>query len=175
MIPVALWPWKLIGKAVGVLVVAVALTWAIGTVNNWRAAAARLPAVEAERDAAEDYIVQYRKAAKAEHARVNKASKGYQDELKALRITALAQPARVVRLCRPARVAAGPSGAGTESGSDGAAAGAGVVSETSGQGVEQGPDIGPDLYALADEADRIVAQCRALQEYVSGLPAEIGP
>jgi hypothetical protein len=172
MISGARWPWKLIGGAVGVLVASVALTTALSTVSNWRAAAARLPAIEAERDAARDYIVQYRKAAKAEHLRVNKASKGYQDELKALRITALAQPARVVRLCRPAGGSAGSAGTASQSGPDGAATGAGELSEATGSGVEQGPDIGPELYAIADDADRIVAQCRALQEYVNGLPLE---
>ncbi len=171
MIPPALWPWKLIGKAVGVLVVAVVLTWAYGTVARWRSDAARLPAVEAARDAAIEYQEQYRTAMRAEITRVARASKGYQDELTALRITALAQPARVVRLCRPAGPSR-PADRPADAGSDGAAAAAGVVPETAGSGVEQGPDIGPDLYALADEADRIVAQCRALQEYVDGLPLE---
>lgn len=171
MIPPALWPWKLIGKAVGVLVVAAALTWAYATVARWRSDAAKLPAVEAARDAAIEYQEQYRTAMRAEITRVSRASKGYQDELTALRITALAQPARVVRLCRPAGPAR-PADRPADAGPDGAAAATGVVPKATGSGVEQGPDIGPDLYALADEADRIVAQCRALQEYVDGLPLE---
>jgi hypothetical protein len=166
------WPWGLIGRIAGGVVVALCVAWLVVVVKSWHADAQALPAAEARAERAEAYHAAYRESMRAEVARIATVSRGYQDELRALRITSAARPARVVRLCRE------PAGVGRQAGAaagpvaDGAAAGAGELSQEAGRDLGPGPDIGAELYGLIDEADRIVAQCRALQDYVSGLPVE---
>ncbi len=167
------WPWGLIGRIVGGAVVALCVGWIVLVVKAWHDDAQALPAERARADRAEAYHEHYRRAVKAEIARVATVSQGYQDELRTLRVTAAAQPARVVRLCRePARRPASAAGAAAGPGADAAAAGAGQLPSAAEPDPGPGPDIGAELYGLIDEADRIVAQCRALQQYVDGLPIE---
>jgi hypothetical protein len=84
---------------------------------------------------------------------------GLESELAAVR----GRPARVVRVCPGAGdvPVSGAAGRG-----HGAPAGPGIIP------VPAGPDIGPDLYALAREADEVTARCRALQQWNRALAAE---
>lgn len=151
------WPHIIGGILIALLLV---------VVKSWHDKAQRLPVVEKQRDTAIAAKAKYETDMARELARNRTISKGLQDELQTLHDTARAQPAPVVRLCnRPVRRdlladrAAGP-------GSDEAATAAGQLPETDGPG----RDIGPELYAIADDADEIVASCRALQGYVRTLP-----
>jgi hypothetical protein len=89
-------------------------------------------------------------AVKAQQEASQKASEGYQRELQDLRTAR--KPSPVVRVCREPVPAAGSGG-----GRDGATPGSGELPQTA------GPDIGPDLYGLADEADELAARLRACQ------------
>jgi hypothetical protein len=88
------------------------------------------------------------------------AAEGFQNELKDLRDYVSTVPPRVVRLCPVPRNSPDTSG---RPGTDEAPAGAGELQEAPERNLEPGPDIGPDLEKLADDADEIVAQCRGLQ------------
>lgn len=147
-------PWKWI--AAGVLGLALILTGV--RINAWRHAYLELQdvqaALEAERDCAEGTECAKRAAeatVKAQAA-TTEAVASYEQELAALRNR---PPVRAVRLCPAAgnvQVPAPPAGTGAGT------AAAGVVSG----GTGSSPDIGPALYALADLADRLSAQCRAV-------------
>lgn len=94
--------------------------------------------------------------------RAENALRTYYAELEVLRNRP--RPAGPVRLCRnPAPRVPGPAG-----GADGAPAG--PRSDADGAGGDSaegaGPDIGPDLYALAASCDAVNARLRALQEWV---------
>jgi hypothetical protein len=95
-------------------------------------------------------VRQEMEALKASQAASQAASKGLQDELQTLRDTRKSAPS--VRVCKPAKPVP-EAGAGR----DGAAPGAGELPQT------PGPDIGSDLYGLADEADELAARLRACQ------------
>jgi hypothetical protein len=88
------------------------------------------------------------------------AAEGFQNELKDLRDYVSTVPPRVVRLCPVPRNSPDTSG---RPGTDEAPAGAGELQEAPERNLEPGPDIGPDLEKLADDADEIVAQARGLQ------------
>ena len=93
-------------------------------------------------------------AERAAKVAADNASKGYQDELERLRN----RPARVrtVRVCNsPASVP--PAQPGSSS--------AGTPGGVGDQGT--GPDIGPDLYALAARCDALTAQLRGLQSFAA--------
>jgi type II secretory pathway pseudopilin PulG len=124
------------GIAVLVLGIAAGLAY---KVNSWRQDALELGAVRQEMA-----------ALKAAQAASQKASQGLQDELQNLRNTR--KPAPAIRLCKPAKPV--PE-AGT--GRDDSAPGTGELPQ------EAGPDIGTDLYGLADEADELAARLRACQ------------
>jgi hypothetical protein len=123
---------------IAVLVLGICAAFAY-KVHGWRQDALQLGAVRQE-------MV----ALKAAQAASQKASEGLQDELQNLRNTR--KPAPAVRLCKPAKPVP-PTGAGR----DGTAPGAGELPQ------EAGPDIGADLYGLADEADELAARLRACQ------------
>lgn len=151
------WPHIVGGVLIALLLV---------VVKGWHDKALRLPAVEKQRDTAIAAKAKYETDLTRELARTRTISQGLQDELQTIRGAARAQPAPVVRLCNRtvrrdllADRAAGP-------GADEAAAAGGQLPETDGPG----RDIGPELYAIADDADEIVASCRALQGYVRTLP-----
>jgi hypothetical protein len=125
-----------LGIAVLVLGICAALAY---KVHGWHRDALQLGAVRAE-------MADLKAAQEASH----KASEGLQNELETLRTAR--KPSPVVRMCKPAKPV--PQ-AGT--GRDGSTPGAGELPQ------EVGPDIGPDLYGLADEADELAARLRACQ------------
>lgn len=93
------------------------------------------------------------------------ASRATEAELASLR----AQPRdpRPVRLCRDAPRPAVSTAPSSTPGHDAAATGAGPLPQGDGQGDREGPDISADLYAIADEADELLARCRGLQRFVT--------
>ena len=103
-------------------------------------------------------------AERADRKRSEAASSAYQAELDDLRNRPV--PRASVRLCRaPAVFAPGKAPGGT----DGATTPAGSRPEgvTDDSGERAGPDIGPDLYALAASCDAVAARLRALQGWVA--------
>lgn len=90
------------------------------------------------------------------------ASNDYERRLKDIQSRRADTPTRSVRLCREA-----PRVPGTSGGALGTAAGtAGEQPAEAGHDLEVSRDVGPDLYALADEADERAAQCNALIKWV---------
>jgi hypothetical protein len=92
------------------------------------------------------------------------ASNDYESRLQALSAAAVATPVRSVRLCRSPTgyvPAPGPTSSGT-----GSADPSGQPGEA-GRDSEAGPDVGVELYALADAADKAAAQCNALIHWVN--------
>ena len=86
------------------------------------------------------------------------AQQSYSAALEALRNDAAAQPVPAVFLCKRTAAKGAVSGAGGTAGRpDGAAPAAGVVPQDAGR------DRGPELFALADRADRLSEQLRALE------------
>lgn len=166
------WPWGLIGRLVGGAVVALSVAWLVLVVKAWHDDAQALPAERARAVAAELRHDTYRAAMRAEITRIATVSRGYQDELRSLRVTAAVQPARVVRLCREPARAGHSAGVAAGSVADAASSGAGQLPPPAERDTGPGPDIGAELYGLIDEADEYMAQCRALQVYVEGLPLE---
>jgi hypothetical protein len=120
-------------------VVLIALGWIAFIVNGWRLDSRRVEQVETELS-----------DLKAAQESSQKASQGLQDELTKLRNSR--KPSPVVRVCRDADKLP-KAGAGR----DGSTPGAGELPQAA------GPDIGTDLYALADEADELAARLRACQ------------
>lgn len=98
--------------------------------------------------------------------RVEKTLESYHAEI--LEVRTRPVPAAPVRLCRnPApRLPATPAAPG---GADGAASRAGSGAEGAGgdSGEGPGPDIGPDLAALAASCDVVAARLRALQGWAA--------
>ena len=147
-------PWRLVGWSALVAVVALA-GW---RVSAWRAAYVALPGVqealaleESCEDGSKCYERQRALQEAAGHATVV-AVQSYEAELASLRT----RPARVVRLCSEAG-SGDVRGAGPAAGPDGTGPAAGIVHG------QAGPDLGPDLYELAREADEVAARLRALQ------------
>lgn len=162
MIPLTAIPWRLIGYALAVAAV-VALGWRI---HAWREAYKALPDVQAELEAeiacgegskcAARAAELQQKAAEASREVVD----GYEQELARVRSE---RPRRVVRLCSDG---SGLPVSGARPGAAGGAAPGGVLPE------HPGRDLGPDLYALAREADELTAQCRALIRWNRALAGE---
>ena len=163
-------PWltlRLAGYGLAALAVGL-LAW---RVNAWRAAYQALPAAREALAASESARRQDAAQWAAESARIATVSKGYLDELEKLRTARQSVPARAVRLCSSPATARSDTAAPTATtGVDVSPAATGELSAEAGSDHPSGPDIGPDLYALADESDSIVASCRSLQEYVRTLP-----
>lgn len=120
-------------------------------VGTWRANSHQLKAAKAQIESIQ-----------AEHAIELKAAQDaaydYQKELDRIRRTP-ASPRPVVRMCNvpPKPAAEEPTPAPT----DGATTPREVVPEPA------RPDIGPDLYALAQRCDEVSAELRALQSWVN--------
>lgn len=158
-------------------------------VNHWRLDSGRLKVerterkVEQEAFAARVSDLEERVAIEIENTRkANEVSNHYQARNTELEAARADTPARTVRLCHGAASAAVPATAsGATAGGHHAARSEGLP-DSPGQhprngrgGVgdydpwsEDGPDIGPVLYALADEADRCASQRDALMEWISG-------
>jgi hypothetical protein len=154
----SLLPWARILSAVAALAL---VGWGGYVVHGWRRDAAELPRVRTafaayQAEAARQFRIAYT------------ASEGYHRELRHLRAARAAAPAPVVRLCldppEPALVrrAAGSGGVPAT------APDAGVRSAEDDRDRVPGPDIGPELFALADELDAFLAQCRGAQHLLSG-------
>ena len=145
-------PWRLIGYGLAVAAL-IAFGW---RVNEWRQGYHARAAAEAR---AEQIAKDSAKALETVTAQLRasyEASEGYQNELSSLR--AARTPSRPVRVCRD--VPAASPNRTAASGPDAAAPASGALPQ------EPGPDIGPDLYRDADDADEVSARLRALQEWV---------
>lgn len=131
-------------------------------VNSWRLDAKQLSLTKKELADERATLAQIKVDAKI----VADASAGYQSELAVLRERNLGRPATPVRLCRAtsAPVVSVPP---AERGPDGGGPGAGLVPDD--PGVHPGPDIGPQLRALADRADAVNAQARGLRKTADDL------
>lgn len=156
-------------EAAGLLaVVVLALAvWAVSVVGRWRADAQELVAVRADLATAEGRLRDYEKRVQE----YQHAQDSYESELATLhaRNQALVDAGRAVvpvRLCSYTAPAV-PGGPDFARGAADAAARTGVVPGTAGTGAVPGPDIGPDLRALADDADDIVARARLCQSIVT--------
>jgi hypothetical protein len=88
------------------------------------------------------------------------ASHDYESRLAALDAARAAVPARPVRLCREPTADRLPTTTAAAGGTDARAAT--EQPGAPGEDPRAGPDIGPALYSLADEADERAAQCNAL-------------
>lgn len=95
----------------------------------------------------------------------DKASEGYQDELRKLREARdAAPPGQPVRLCRTT-AAPRVSIPAAQPGSTPAGSPTGMVSAGVGEDTQPGPDIGPDLRTLAFRADELSAQLRGCLDH----------
>ena len=101
-----------------------------------------------------------RAAERADRARAEADTDAYRSEVDALRSRPV--PRAPVRLCRETPAAAQPAAEGT----DGPATTTAGGNELARGDFAQGPDIGPDLYALAQMCDAEFAKLRALQQWV---------
>jgi hypothetical protein len=158
--------WKFLAQYWMHVVGAVLLAALLLVVKHWHSQAQLVPGLKQQVQDVTAAAAKYRDDMAAEIARVQTVSKGVQDELNTLK-EAAAAPVPVVRCVRYPRAAAVPPGSEARPLGDGTVAGAGELPP------QVGPDIGPDLYALADRADEIVAACRGAQSYILGLPAAV--
>ena len=101
-------------------------------------------------------------AERADRARAEAAANAYRSEMDALRSRPV--PRTPVRLCNEARATPADS---APQGVDGPATTTAGGNELARGDIAQGPDIGPDLYALAQMCDAEFAKLRALQKWVS--------
>lgn len=156
--------------------VALLAAGAIGLVNHWRLDSGRLKVerterkVEQEAYAARVSHLEERAAVAIENARkANEVSDEYQKRLAALEAARALTPARSVRLRIDRAPAAGlPATASSGTAGGHHAAGSEGLQETHGRSLEAGIDIGPELYAIADEADKCAAQRDSLQDWIRG-------
>ena len=144
-------PWR-----AGIAVAAIVAVLLIGmTVARWHQAAGQLTELR--------HQLQAEQSARAREIQVAaQASKEYQDELETLRLDR--RPAPVVRLCRPAMPADAVAVPAARSDETGTPARMGLSGATGGD--RAGPDVGPDLDAIAARCDALTAQLRALQGWV---------
>ena len=151
--------------------VALCFAWIFFAVKGWHDDSEALPGVKRELADAQAETEQVRRDWSVESARLAKVTEGLANENETLRQQRAAVPVRAVRLCRAAGEGtagkANPAGTGR---GDEAAAGSGALSPETGQGLAAGPDIGPQLYAIADEADDLLRRYRGAQAYIAGLP-----
>lgn len=172
MIPLRALPWGWIGRIVGGLVLAALLAWIFVVFKAWHDDSQALPGVRAQRDAALAETARVRSDLANEVSRLTTVNEGLIREKNELERARAAVPVRPVRLCRSAPAgAARPPDPAAPGGGDAAPAGTGVLPPEGGWDSAAGPDVGPDLYALFDEADELLRRYRGLQEYVTGLPA----
>jgi hypothetical protein len=108
--------------------------------------------------------------------KADEVSNRYQSKLADLELERTATPVRTVRLCNgpaaklPANAASGAASGHHAAGSDGLPEASGFHPGygSTDRWSDAGPDIGPELYALADQADKCAAQRDALQEWIRG-------
>lgn len=159
---------RLLAYLVSAAVVLGLLGWAGFSFHHLRTEAARVPGLIAERDQARADAVKLR----SDYTTAQRVSRDYQAELSGLRAAADAQPPRAVRLCIDPAPRHSPIPA-AERGLAGGATAAGVVSDAARPDRGQGPDIGPELYRLAEHCDRVSAQLRGLQAFVVTVGGEV--
>lgn len=151
-------------KIGGIVVGIIALLWAINTVSEWREASIQLP-LERARHAAEVDRLNDRIIKEIDNAKkANSASAEYQQRLADLERARAATPTRTVRLCveqvAPARLPVSAAASGPDD------AGPVELPDNAGSNLGVGRDIGPELYALADAADRCAAQRDGLIKWI---------
>ena len=153
---------KMIGFGLVIAAVLAVMSWVGITVGGWRTEAAKVPGLKqdiANRDATITEI-------QRQITVTTEASNGYQAELERLR-NVPASPIGPIRLCKPA-TASRVQVPASKPGPDEAPGGGGPVPSADGES----PDIGPALFALADDADRCSAQVRGLQEFSRKLAGQ---
>lgn len=154
---------------------------ALGMVNHWRLDSGRLKVEKAERKLEQQAYankvseLEERVAIEIENRRkADEVSDRYQKRNAELDAARALIPARTVRLCNGAAAAARvstPASSGAAGGHH--AAGSEELPQAPGRDPrdrwsDDGPDVGPELYALADQADRCASQRDALQEWIRG-------
>lgn len=154
----------------------------LALVNHWRLDSGRLKVERADRKAEQQLHaarvsqLEERAAIAIENARkANEVSDRYQKERARLEAERAAIPVRTVRLCHDRGAAVPAAAAGSASGTAGGhhAAGGEELPQAPGRDPrdrwsDDGPDVGPELYQLADEADQCAVQRDALQEWIRG-------
>lgn len=122
---------------------------------------AKLVTARDERDSA----LEDARQAHADQVIANKASRGFHDELDQLRAAAARKPApRVECVRRSAAASSALPASNPASGSDAASAPTGTLPQTDGSS----HDVGPALFAIADDCDAVSAQLRGLEAFISG-------
>jgi len=152
--------------AVGLLAIG-----AFALVNHWRLDSGRLK-VERVQHSAKVNELEQRIAFEIDNQRkANAASDQYQKKLAELDAARADIPVRTVRLCNGPKPVSATAARATPGGPDAAsteglqeAAG----SDTRDRWSDDGPDIGPELYAVADDGDKCSAQVDALQAWIRG-------
>lgn len=151
---------------------------AIGLVNHWRLDSARLKVekterkVEQQQHAAKVSQLEERVAIEIENTRhANEVSDAYQKHNAQLEADRADTPVRTVRMCHPAAPGGLPAATAGAAAGGHHAAGSEGLSQAPGQDPrdrwsDDGPDIGPELYALTDEADRCASQRDSLQDWI---------
>lgn len=147
--------WRLIA------VVGLAIT-IIGLATGLRYQTNRANALAGKANALTAQLEAEQKAREHERQLQQDATNDYEAKLARLSRDRALTPVRSVRLCKPDPAVPGPAPA-----PNGTAAGtAGEQPAEAGRNLVAGADIGPNLYALADEADERAAQCNALIKWV---------
>lgn len=148
------------------IIIALLVVLGIGAFFTWgyKQEAERVPELEAALIQSNTQIKQMIRDAKANERVTN----DHQKELEELRVLAN-KPARVVRLCPVSSAAPASSDTTPRPGSDATPSGAREFQEEAERDPGQGPDIGADLEAEADRADKFIAGYRAAQNYISSV------
>jgi hypothetical protein len=151
---------------------------AIALVNSWRLDSGRLKVERTERKAelqahaAKVSELEERIAIEIENRRkADEVSNAFQANLRELAAARADTPVRTVRMCNHGTSAPVPATApGSAAGGHHAAGSAGLPQapglDFGDRWSDDGPDVGPALYALTDEADTCAATRDALQEWI---------
>ena len=147
------WVWRVAPYVLGVAIIVVA---AMGALHNAKESGRAELKPQIER------LEAALKAERADRARAEAAAGAYRSEMDALRSRPV--PRTPVRLCRnPDPV---PPTLTSPGGIDGRTTTSWGYDGTVRGDLEAGPDIGPDLYALALACDAEIAKLRALQGWI---------
>jgi hypothetical protein len=158
-------PWKLVG-VLAVVVVICGLLWKDHyNVKRLNAARVELKQTKADYEALKTAQAHERKIA-------TEATNEFQRTVKELQAAKADTPVRSVRLCRSPTgyvPASAPAPSGVDAGSANGlqdAAGFHPGYGNADRFGDAGPDIGPSLYAEADRANEVAAQCNALMGWI---------
>ena len=150
------WVWRYAPHAILAVLLGLAAVYVVHTLREQGRAELR-PEIER--------LGQALAASEVNRARAEAASSAYRSEVDALRARPI--PRTPVRLCR--ETPALPSSGTTAAGTDGGAAPTRRDDAAPRDDLAAGPDIGPDLYALAQSCDAEVAKLRALQGWINAV------